>query len=98
MTKAFSTHVNKSLDHDGFHMTFANNVTVSVMFGKRNYCDSGETTAEVAIWDADDNWYILNEDDNHMSLTKVHSGSDVIGHCNSNLVAFIMDLAKKLVI
>ena len=98
MKKAFSTHVEKDINTNGFQMTFANDVTVSVMFGKYNYCDQGETTAEVAIWDADDNWYILNEDDNHMSLTKVHSGSDVIGHCNSNLVAFIMDLAKKLVI
>jgi hypothetical protein len=96
MTKAFSTHVNKAVDHDGFHMTFDNGFTVSVMFGKRNYCDSGETTAEVAVWDTDDNWYILNEEDNHMSLIKVPEGSDVIGYCNSNMVAFIMNLAKSL--
>jgi hypothetical protein len=96
MTKAFSTHVNKAINHDGFHMTFDNDVTVSVMFGKHSYCDSGETTAEVAVWDNDGNWYILNEDDNHMSLIKVYDGSDVIGHCTSNMVAFIMNLAKEL--
>ena len=96
MTKAFSTHVNKEVDHDGFHMTFANDVTVSVMFGKRNYCDSGETTAEVAVWDNDGNWYILNEDDNHNSLILVPEDSDVIGHCTSNMVAHIMNLAKNL--
>jgi hypothetical protein len=96
MTKAFSTHVNKELDHDGFHMTFDNNVTVSVMFGKRSYCDSGETTAEVAVWDNDGNWYILNEHDNHMSLIQVPEDSDVIGYCTSNMVAHIMNLAKNL--
>jgi hypothetical protein len=96
MTKAFSTHVNKAIDHDGFHMTFANGCTVSVMFGKHSYSDAGETTAEVAIWDNDDNWYILNEEDNHRSLIKVPEDSDVIGHCTSDMVAFIMNLAKEL--
>jgi len=96
MTKAFSTHVEEDINHNGFHMTFANGCTISVMFGKYNYCDSGETTAEVAIWDTDDNWYILNEEDNHMSLIKVPGGSDVIGHCTSDLVAFIMNLVKNL--
>ena len=33
MNKAFSTHVDKEIDHDGFHMTFANGCTISVMFG-----------------------------------------------------------------
>lgn len=96
MKKAFSTHVEKDINHNGFHMTFDNGVTVSVMFGKYNYCDQGETTAEVAVWDQNDDWYIFNEEDNHNSLIKVDSGSDVIGHCTSNLVASIMNLAKNL--
>ena len=96
MNKAFSTHVNKEIDHDGFHMTFANGCTISVMFGKHSYSDQGETTAEVAIWDKDGNWYLLNEEDNHMSLLKVPEYSDVMGHCTSNMVAHIMNLAKNL--
>ena len=96
MTKAFSTHVAEDINHDGFHMTFGNGATVSVMFGKYNYCDQGETTAEVAVWDQNDDWYIFNEEDNHNSLIKVDSGSDVIGHCTSNMVAHIMNLAKNL--
>ena len=94
--KAFSTHVEKELNHDGFHMTFDNGATVSVMFGKHTYSDQGETTAEVAVWDKDGDWYILNEEDNHNSLIKVNSGSDVIGHCTSNMVAHIMNLAKNI--
>ena len=96
MNKAFSTHVNKEIDHDGFHMTFANGCTISIMFGKYSYSDQGETTAEVAVWDKDGNWYLLNEEDNHMSLLKVPEYSDVMGHCTSNMVAHIMNLAKNL--
>ena len=96
MNKAFSTHVNEEIDHDGFHMTFANGCTISVMFGKHSYSNQGETTAEVAVFDKDNNWYILNEEDNHMSLLKVPEYSDVMGHCTSNMVAHIMNLAKNL--
>jgi hypothetical protein len=96
MTKAFSTHVEKDINHDGFHMTFGNGFTVSVMFGKHSYSDQGETTAEVAVWDQNGDWYILNEEDNHNSLIKYPDGSEVIGHCTSDLVASIMNFAKNL--
>jgi hypothetical protein len=82
--------------HQGFQMTFANGCTISVQFSKGNYCDQGETTAEVAVWDKDYNWYVLNEEDNHMSLIKLQEGSDVIGYCTTDLVAFIIELTKKL--
>lgn len=94
--KAFETKVDKEWNKDGFQMTFANGCTISVMFGKHSYSDQGETTAEVAVWDKDGNWYLLNEEDNHMSLLKVPEYSDVMGHCTSNMVAHIMNLAKNL--
>jgi hypothetical protein len=37
----------------GFTMTFANGCTASVAFGDVNYCDQGETTAEVCSWNSD---------------------------------------------
>ena len=82
--------------HHGFQMTFANGCTISVQFSKGSYCDLGETTAEVAVFDKDNNWYILNEEDNHMSLIKVEEYSDVMGHCTTDLVAHIIELTKKL--
>ena len=82
--------------HHGFQMTFQNGCTISVQFIKSTYSDQGETTAEVAVWDKDDNWYVLNEEDNHMSLIKVYQCSDVIGHCTTDLVASIMELTRKL--
>ena len=49
--------------NNGFHITFKNGCTVSVQFGKGNYSDGGETTAEVAAWDQDDNWIKLSDHD-----------------------------------
>ena len=82
--------------HHGFQMDFTNGCTISVQFSKGNYCDQGKTTAEVAVFDKDNNWYILNEEDNHMSLVKVEEYSDVIGHCTTDLVASIIELTRKL--
>lgn len=81
---------------NGFLMTFSNGVTVSVQFGAFHYCDQGKETAEVAVWDKNDYWYILNENDNHMSLIRVEEGTDVMGYCTPNLIASIMGLACKL--
>lgn len=62
MSKAFTTHVDKEMNHDGFQMTFSNGCTISVMFGKYTFSDHGETTAEVAAWNNDGNWMLFQED------------------------------------
>lgn len=55
----------------GFHITFDNGWTISVQFGAVNYCDhydefsntnrelqkQGSKTAEVGIWDNNNDWY-----------------------------------------
>lgn len=55
----------------GFAMTFDNGWTVSVMFGQYNYCDNRNfnavapaecNNAEIAAWDADDNWHDFGND------------------------------------
>lgn len=60
----------------GFHMTFENGWTVSVQWGTGNYGDHyttfgsssdeevgavGSTTAEIAAWDRNGNWYQMSE-------------------------------------
>lgn len=62
MSKAFTTQVDKEINHDGFQMTFSNGCTISVIFGKHTYSDGGETTAEVAAWNSDGNWMLFQED------------------------------------
>lgn len=59
----------------GFSMTFENGWTVSVMFGRYNYCENLDRvvdfnvvckpdceTAEIAAWDADGNWHDFGAD------------------------------------
>ena len=62
MNKAFVTHVDKEINHEGFKMTFANDCTISVMFGKYTFSDGGETTAEVAAWNGKGNWMIYQDE------------------------------------
>lgn len=52
----------------GFQITFENGNTISVQFGYGNYCDnrdeskSESTTAEIAIWNKDGEWYDFGSD------------------------------------
>ena len=62
MGKAFTTQVDKEINHDGFQLTFSNGCTISVVFGKHTYSDGGETTAEVAAWNSDGNWMIYQDE------------------------------------
>lgn len=80
----------------GFQMVFANGWTVSVQFGSGNYCENqslgmkdynspkGEShDAEIAAWDANDNWHSF-------------IGDTVKGRCKTDEVAeFIVMIAKK---
>jgi len=67
----------ESTFHNGFQMKFENGYTISIQFGKGNYChhEEGEAiSAEIAIIDKDGQWY--------------NFGSDhVKGYCTPNEVA-----------
>lgn len=78
----------------GFHMTFANGLTVSVQFGAGNYCehyhdDVGceqicehweSKDAEVAVWDRHGNWITRQFYDQDI-------GDDVLGGQSTDEVA-----------
>lgn len=80
-------------DRKGFHMTFANGWTVSVQFGRGNYCanrDNGEygkdaetsPNAEIAAWNGDE-WHKFD-------------GDVVRGWVSANgVAAFISEVAAK---
>jgi hypothetical protein len=87
-TRGFS----KEFIDQGFCLTFANEVYVSVRFGTGNYCDQGETTAEVAVIDKDDNWYTYYDG----KLSMYPEGSEVNARVNTDDLAEILMLAKKL--
>jgi len=85
----------KITERKGFHITFANGYTVSVQFGYGNYCDNRNkgayggdvdpsTTAEVAAWDENNNWYKLGDFD------------DAVGHQTPAEVLAIMNRVAAL--
>jgi hypothetical protein len=51
----------KSEYNNGFHITFKNGLTISVQFGKGNYCTPSRS-AEIAIWDNDNQDYNFGND------------------------------------
>ncbi len=51
----------KSDYNNGFHITFNNGLTISVQFGKANYC-TPKTSAEIAIWDTENQDYNFGND------------------------------------
>ena len=87
-----------STSNKGFSLTFKNGWTISVQFGYGNYCDNyrhpdgwdfskkqevtQSSDAEIAIWDADGEWY--------------NFGSDTVkGYCSANEVAEWIEKVKK---
>lgn len=90
----------RATNNKGFSLTFENGFTISVQFGYGNYCDNGHhpdgfefskkqdvtqsSNAEIAIWDADGEWYVFL------------NGDTVMGYCSANDVAEWIDKVSKL--
>jgi hypothetical protein len=72
----------------GFQMTFENGNTISVMFGKGNYCANKMeakdhcANAEVMIWDKDNNTIPIK-------------GEEVEGWCSPERIVELMNKASK---
>ena len=90
--KAFKTIIDKEMNHDGFHMTFANGNTISVMFGPYTYSDSGETTAEVAAWNEEGYWMLFQDGKSIV----VETGSEVMARQTPEQVAEMISELSKL--
>ena len=79
--------------HHGFQMTFDNGCTISVQFSKYNYSDQGETIAEVAAWNSNDDWMIW-DGDNWVVLT--NGDTDVMPRQTTDDVAMLISELVKL--
>lgn len=91
-------------DNQGFKITFDNGVTVSVQFGRANYCDNNRVVvadtdifhgnrcdnAEIAIWTRDYKW-ITNE---FAGMDYCEGAYDVEGYCKPERVAAAIVWAK----
>ena len=75
----------------GFNVMFPNEWEVSVRWGEGHSCDGGKTTVEVAVFDTEDNWYKLDDDDK--LCTNQERDSDVMGHVTPEL---LLDILQKV--
>lgn len=75
----------------GFNVTFPNEWEVSVRWGKGHNCDGGKTTVEVVVFDTDDNWYKMDDDDKLCRFD-----SDIMGHVTPEvLLNILQEVAKQ---
>jgi uncharacterized protein YneR len=79
--------------HHGFQMTFGNQFTISVQFSKHNYSDQGKTTAEVAAWNNNGDWFYF--DDNKWNIIE-NKDTDVMSHQTTDDVARMISELVKL--
>jgi hypothetical protein len=80
-------------DNVGFNITFPNEWEVSVRWGKHHLCDAGKTTVEIAIYDPEDNWYIL--DGQRDELVK-KPNTDIMGYVTpQQLTDILQEVAKQ---
>jgi poly(3-hydroxybutyrate) depolymerase len=75
----------------GFNVMFPNEWEVSVRWGKGHSCDGGKTTVEVAVFDPEENWYTLDDDD---KLCRFNT--DVMGYVTpETLTRILQEVAKQ---
>lgn len=84
--------VNDRHGNSGAHIIFENGVRVSIQFGVGSRCDGGKTTAEVAVIDDQDVWWVYNGS----SLDPCPCGTEINKDVSPDDLASIMFLATKL--
>ena len=92
----------------GFHITFDNNITVSVQFGEGNYCANyskmltpNERTeginspdAEIAIWDNKNKPAGWLTSEFAREVLGQEEGDNVLGYCDAEIVFKALSWAK----
>ena len=83
--------LDKTRVDEGFMLIFDNGIFASVEFGFSSYSDRGKTTAEVAIIDSKNNWYIFNGKELEQA-----DGTNVNPRVSTNDLVEILNLAKQI--
>ena len=83
----------KVADNVGFNVMFPNEWEVSVRWGEGHQCDNGKTTVEVAVFDPEENWHTLDDDDNVLVKWE---GTNIMGHVTpETLTRILQEVAKR---
>jgi hypothetical protein len=90
--KAFNAENDKEFEIERFSMEFGNGNTISVVFGKGTYSDQGETTAEVAAWNSNEEWMLFQDG----KWIIIEQNSEVMPRCTPEEVAEMIFTLSKL--
>ena len=86
------TSITPSEHWNGFTFSFSNGWSVSIQQGKDHYCERGKT-AEVAIFDDEDNWYAFSEVKGH--IFKSEEDTYVNGWLDADAIAKIISIISQ---
>ena len=87
-----STRITPSEHWNGFTFEFSNGWSVSIQQGKDHYCERGKT-AEVAVFDPEENWYVYDEDSETLEASDVDTY--VNGWLDADAVAKIISIISQ---
>ena len=90
--KAFNAENDKEFGIERFSMKFGNGNAISVVFGKGTYSDQGETTAEVAAWNSNEEWMLFQDE----KWIIIEQNSEVMPRCTPEEVAEMIFTLSKL--
>ena len=91
MSNTVKTEIIPSKHWNGFTFVFSNGWSVSIQQSDAHYCKVGKT-AEVAIWDPQDEWWSYRDGE----LVKSNEETHVLGWTNADDLARIIALVAPL--
>jgi len=86
------TKIEASKHWNGFTFGFSSGWSVSIQQGKDHYCERGKT-AEVAIFDDEENWYVYDEEKS--DIFKSEEDTHVNGHLDADDIAKIISIISQ---
>ena len=92
MPNTVKTEIIPSESWNGFTYVFSNGWSVSVQQSDAHYCTVGKT-AEVAIFDPENNWYTYDEEKNEILISE--EDTHVNGWLNADQVAKIISIISR---
>jgi len=86
------TKITPSEHWNGFNFMFSNGWSISIQQSENHYCKVGES-AEVAIFDDKENWYVYDEEKH--DIFKSEEDTHVNGHLNADDIAKIISIISQ---
>ena len=88
------TKITPSEHWNGFNFLFSNGWSISIQQSDNHYCNVGKS-AEVAIFDPDNNWYGYDDEKHDVFVPDTDQDTYVNGHLNADDIAKIFSIISQ---